>query len=97
MPDAVRDCLRVSCGFPAGLRGSGVAGFSPYGETRTATQPPQSRNPADADRWRTICLLLAEPAVESRRLAALLKRWPSSVKVHRLLDDCRRRRSGGGE
>lgn len=50
-----------------------------------------------ADRWHLVCRLLAEPAVESRRLAALLKRWPSSVKVHRLLDDCRRRRSGGGE
>jgi hypothetical protein len=67
------------------------------GKPPTATHPPQSRIPANADRWQLICRLLADPVNESRRLATLLKRWPSSVHMHQMLDDCRRRRWGGVE
>lgn len=45
-----------------------------------------------ADRWPLIVALLAAPSRESRRLAALLTRWPTAeVRRHLLVDDVRRR------
>jgi hypothetical protein len=44
-----------------------------------------------SDRWPLIVALLRSPAAESRRLAALLTRWPATVRRHALSDDCRRR------
>ena len=45
-------------------------------------------------RWHLIVSLLRSPAAESRRLAALLTRWPAEVRRHVLPDDCRRRYYG---
>ena len=44
-------------------------------------------------RWHLIVSLLRSPAAESRRLAALLERWPAEVRRHELLDDVQRRRN----
>lgn len=45
----------------------------------------------DTDRWHLICRLLADPEPESRRLAALLERWPAERRRHVLSDDAPRR------
>ncbi|MDT3680297.1 MAG: hypothetical protein ROZ64_15850 [Burkholderiaceae bacterium] len=42
-------------------------------------------------RWPLIVALLTDPVHESNRLAALLSRWPATVRRHELPDDCRRR------
>lgn len=91
MSEAVRDCLRESCGFPAGMRERSCGGSLPIGEPHTATQPPQPNKPAD--RWHVICQLLVSPAAEAWRLAELLTRWPADVRRHELLDDVQRRRN----
>ena len=91
MSDAVRDCLRFSCGFPAGMRERSCGGSLPIGEPHTATQPPQPNKPAD--RWQAIVALLAAHPAQARRLAELLERWPAEVRRHELLDHVQLRRN----
>lgn len=78
--------MRVSCGFPAGMRGRRWRVSPPCGETRTATPPPHWSKPATPDRWPVIVALLAAPEAESRRLARLLERWPA-VRCAYLLEN----------
>lgn len=46
------------------------------------------------NRWPLIVALLAAPERESTRLAALLARWPASVRRHQIADDVARRLGG---